>query len=338
MTLVHGSALTFDDPGIREYPYSLSALEFFRLFPQARDFRLSTGVRMSASFPYVCPAVNLPTVPARRVVDAGYYDNYGIEVAAAWVQRNRVWLNAHTSGVVLIQIRDSISQKDRLEVAGAPQGLVAWIARGLRFFTTPLGGAARARDATTMFRNDQDVWQLSELFDRDKPLHSESIGCDPRQLDRAFFTTVVFENAADVTFTGRAHGAWPGDEAVEGPSTDVPLNWYLSDAHKDGLIDAIPEPEPGTPWSRPECRRGRIEELARKVNETHGVKRDEWLKLLEQAENYERLVALQAWWTGATPDPCTAPAAAAPEHAPARKVAARAARCAVPGCPFAIES
>jgi hypothetical protein len=333
LTLVKGSALTFDDPGMIEYPYSLSSLEFFRLFPEATCFSLATGVRMSASFPYVSPAVNLPTSPPRRVVDAGYYDNYGVQVAAAWVEKNRVWLNQHTSGVVLIQIRDSISQKERLEVADAPKGVKAWLARGFRFFTSPVAGAASARNASTVFRNDQDVWELTDLFDRLKPLEAAPDPSNSSKLDRAFFTTVVFENSAEVTLGKVAEKSWPGDEATDGRTGDVALDWYLSDAEKAGLICAIPEPWPDSPWQRPECRLRRIEELTKMVDATSGVVRDRWLKRLEQAKNYERLVVLKAWWTGhrqASLPACrpTTRAGMAPG------LSTNDLRCGISGCPF----
>jgi hypothetical protein len=300
MTLISGSALTFDDPGILEYPYSLSALEFFRLFPRAKKFLLSTGVRMSASFPYVSPAINLPTDPPRRVVDAGYYDNYGVQVATAWVHKNRVWLDAHTSGVVLIQIRDSISQKERLEVADAPSGILAWLRRGFQFFTSPIDGAGSARYASTIFRNDQDVWELSNLFDLSEPLHTDLSQRNRRTLDRAFFTTIAFENSADVTLGGPAPDSWPGDQPIDGGSGDVAMNWYLSDAEKAGLIGAIPATpkadSPGSCWLRRECRIARIKELTKRVDGTKGTERDGWLKQLEQVKNYERLEVLRAWW------------------------------------------
>ena len=47
---------------------------------------------MNASFPYISPAVSLPVDPPRRVVDAGYYDNYGVNLAAAWAYMNREWI------------------------------------------------------------------------------------------------------------------------------------------------------------------------------------------------------------------------------------------------------
>jgi hypothetical protein len=80
--------------GVGNHLFSLSGMELYRLFPQGRGLFLSTAVRMSATFPYVSPAVNLPSLPPRRVVDAGYYDNYGIQVATAWIKQNcQQWLD-----------------------------------------------------------------------------------------------------------------------------------------------------------------------------------------------------------------------------------------------------
>lgn len=64
---------------------SYMGVEFFKLFPRADKFKLSTAVRMNASFPLFSPAVALPTDPVRHVVDAGYYDNYGLVAATKWL-------------------------------------------------------------------------------------------------------------------------------------------------------------------------------------------------------------------------------------------------------------
>src|SRR5262249_12594333 len=57
--------------------HSIEALEMFRMFRDAPNrLTLATAARMSASFPFFSPAVSLPTNPRRRIVDAGYYDNY----------------------------------------------------------------------------------------------------------------------------------------------------------------------------------------------------------------------------------------------------------------------
>ncbi|MFO0844381.1 MAG: patatin-like phospholipase family protein [Gemmataceae bacterium] len=165
-------------PTPRRDRYSLSAVEFFQLFPQADQFRLSTAVRMSASFPYVSPAADLPTEPRRRVVDAGYYDNYGVDVAASWLYQYRGWLAENTSGVVLIQVRDAMSERRRLyaEPVSLP----------LEGLTGPLVGLGSARSASMSFRNDELVQILSDHFNRHgKPM----------------FTTVVFEAPGDVAMS-----------------------------------------------------------------------------------------------------------------------------------------
>ena len=98
-----------------EYPdlASVSAVEFFRLFgEEGRDkLKLATAVRMSATFPYVTSAVTLPVDPPRHVVDAGYYDNYGVNLAAAWIASHRVWITNNTSGVLVVQARAFRNEK-----------------------------------------------------------------------------------------------------------------------------------------------------------------------------------------------------------------------------------
>lgn len=177
--------------------FSLSAVEFFRLFPESHDFRVTTAVRMSASFPWVSPAVSLPTLPPRRVVDAGYYDNYGVNLAALWLSKMRSWLEANTSGVLVIQIRDHVSQGARTEIdfdrltGTSALDRLTWhadrelVTPGLQAVSTPLLGISNARQWTMSFRNDEQVDLLDLLFDDEK--------------SRDFFRTVVFECPVEVS-------------------------------------------------------------------------------------------------------------------------------------------
>lgn len=180
--------------------FSLSAVEFFRLFPRAHDFRATTAIRMSASFPWVSPAVNLPTLPPRRVVDAAYYDNYGVNLSALWLSKMSSWLQEHTSGVLVVQIRDKVSQGARTEIdfdrlSGRESLLdrLLWHAGsrvlrpGLQAISTPLIGVTNARDWTMAFRNDEQVDLQDLLFDELR--------------GRDFFRTVVFECPVDVSLS-----------------------------------------------------------------------------------------------------------------------------------------
>ena len=131
LTINHGNALTepdFDllrrqfrddnpdapdrnDPDDYDLTYpnlaSVSAVEFFPLLgePSRDNLKLASAVLMSSTFPYVTSAAALPTDPPRHVVDAGYYDNYGVNLAASWVWSHRLWISRHASGVLLVQAR-----------------------------------------------------------------------------------------------------------------------------------------------------------------------------------------------------------------------------------------
>lgn len=78
---------------------------FARQHPQR--LRITSAIRMSATFPYVLPNVYLPTRPIVDVMDAGIRDNFGQETSLRFLHVFRDWINIHTSGVVFIQIRDS---------------------------------------------------------------------------------------------------------------------------------------------------------------------------------------------------------------------------------------
>jgi hypothetical protein len=190
--------------------FSLSAVEFYRIFPEAWDFKVSTAIRMSAAFPLITPAVSLPTIPPRRVVDAGYYDNYGVNLASLWLFQNHEWLMDHTSGVVLIQVRDFQAERARRELGSdpdpaGPEGLVkrffrtshltSWLldrlnivdrnaGRGSQWLTSPIEGATSARYSINSFRNDEQIEALSNLIHFLKP---------DRPVRPGFYTTVVFE-------------------------------------------------------------------------------------------------------------------------------------------------
>jgi hypothetical protein len=201
--------------GIR---YSLNALEFFQLFPNARGgsgpspnprdrFTLSTAARMSASFPFVASAVDLPTAPRRRVVDAGYYDNYGVALAASWIYRYREWLVENTSGVVLIQVRDSISERRRLYSENTSDQAKWQLSRSIEWLTGPAAGVDSAWQSAMSFHNDVQVQTLSNFFN----LFNNASKDD-------FFTTVVFECPKEIA-----------------------LNWYIAEKEKDSIRQGFRE-------------------------------------------------------------------------------------------------
>ena len=167
--------------------YVASGRVLFRRFPDAqRSFALKTAARMSASFPYILPAVSLPTDPPARIVDAGYYDNFGVNLAAAWAYANRKWIIANTSGLALIQInafpRGSQAARRRrrsTDIVSPLRGLTPR-GRGARdgrrrrrqeeprlpsqWLTSPLEGGAAARDWSMYYRNEEQLRLLDDTF------------------------------------------------------------------------------------------------------------------------------------------------------------------------------
>jgi hypothetical protein len=69
--------------------------------------RFSSVMRMNASFPFVMPMVTVPTVPEVQLMDAGIRDNYGAKVAIEFIYTMNDWIKENTSGVIIVQIRDT---------------------------------------------------------------------------------------------------------------------------------------------------------------------------------------------------------------------------------------
>jgi hypothetical protein len=101
--------ITYNHPDQLKGVPTQGAVEFRRLFSAQGADRLwfTTALRMNSTFPYISPAIGLPSEPEVEVMDAGFYDTYGIQVAARHLYHMRQWINENTSGVVILQVRDS---------------------------------------------------------------------------------------------------------------------------------------------------------------------------------------------------------------------------------------
>lgn len=91
--------------------YSPDAVDFSALFARQNpgNIRLLTALRMNATFPYVLPNVWLPSEPVIDVMDAGIRDNFGQETSLRFIENFKDWISANTGGVVILQIRDRLS-------------------------------------------------------------------------------------------------------------------------------------------------------------------------------------------------------------------------------------
>lgn len=161
------------------------AVDMFQWFPCARDsFRVGTAVRMNATFPLISPAVSLPTSPKRRVVDAGYYDNYGVSLLNALLSQSsaecvdrgsasktdaigpfclREWVRERTSGILLLEIRAfGLGTEGELGDACEPVP-VGSADSALAFLTSPVEAVLAARSRAMVFQNEQGRRRIGQM-------------------------------------------------------------------------------------------------------------------------------------------------------------------------------
>lgn len=87
---------------------SIDAIDFTSFFSKlnGNNLRLSSAIRMNATFPYALPNVWLPTSPIIDVMDAGLRDNMGTETTVKFLATFKDWFLQNTSKVVVLQLRD----------------------------------------------------------------------------------------------------------------------------------------------------------------------------------------------------------------------------------------
>jgi len=115
-----------------KFDWTIDEIEFRKLFrdQDADNIKFTSVLRMNATFPYILPAVTLPSQPMINVMDAGIRDNTGLKTSLKFLYIFRQWIEENTSGVIFVDIRDShksrpVEEKPRMSF--------------LENFITPLG-------------------------------------------------------------------------------------------------------------------------------------------------------------------------------------------------------
>lgn len=201
---------------------TIQSIQFFPAFGH-EGLKLSTALRLNAAFPYLTPATELPTDPARRVMDGGYYDEHGVDLTAAWVWNHRDFLRQRVSGVALVQIPDSRARQAKENVTRQAR---PWWVQGFTSIFGPLEAVLRSRDAAMAFRNDGALEVLASVLNT------------PERPD--FFRTFVFEPVArqqTERWIDRLLGRLPPE--VPQTSQDVALSWRLTRSEIAGLREGM---------------------------------------------------------------------------------------------------
>ncbi len=189
----------------------IKGVDFQRLLDkqEADNLRFLTALRMNAAFPYVTPNVTLPTSPAIQIMDAGMTDNFGISDAVRFMFVFRDWINTHTSGVILLNIRDS----EKIEGIDTPTSasLIERMTAPFRFFYDNL---FNIQDIS----NDDRI-ELAQSW-LDVGLHS-----------------IYLEYTSEVPESWKLLN--PDRRTLERPS----LSWRLTSLEKDNILENINHPK-----------------------------------------------------------------------------------------------
>lgn len=189
----------------------IKGVDFRRLLDQqqADNLRFLTALRMNAAFPYVTPNVTLPTSPAIQIMDAGMTDNFGISDAVRFMFVFRDWINTHTSGVILLNVRDS----EKIEEVEIPPSasLIERMTAPFRFFYDNL---FNIQDIS----NDDRI-ELAQSW-LDVGLHS-----------------IYLEYTSEVPASWKLLN--PNRRTMERPS----LSWRLTSLEKDNILENIKHPK-----------------------------------------------------------------------------------------------
>lgn len=104
-----------------QFEPTIDEIEFRQLFREqaADNIKFTSVLRMNATFPYILPAVTLPSHPQIQVMDAGIRDNTGLKTSLKFLFVFRKWIEENTSGVIFVDVRDShkarpIEEKPRM--------------------------------------------------------------------------------------------------------------------------------------------------------------------------------------------------------------------------------
>jgi hypothetical protein len=92
----------------------VKGIDFMHFFKDqgAENLRFLSALRMTATYPYVLPSVTLPSTPAMEVMDAALFDNFGVANVVQFLYVFRDWIAKHTSGVVLVTIRNYVKEQE----------------------------------------------------------------------------------------------------------------------------------------------------------------------------------------------------------------------------------
>ncbi len=84
------------------------------------NIKFTTALRLNATYPYILPPAQLPSIPSMQIMDAGIRDNYGIETITRFVLAFDEWINQYTDGILIIGINAVNNGSPQIAEEAAP--------------------------------------------------------------------------------------------------------------------------------------------------------------------------------------------------------------------------
>jgi hypothetical protein len=193
----------------------ISGVEFNACFEanDAPNLKFTSALRMNATFPYITPNVYLPASPPLEIMDGGLSDNYGVSDAIQFATEFKDWIEANTSGVVLLIIRDTPRER-------------------------PM---KNTKNFSLLQRLLNPVGSLYNNWSRSQDYHNEML----ISATKKSFTRVPF-NVASIQYLATKEeeklNGYGIEDAVKTPARRASLSWHLTKGEKQSLFDNIRRP------------------------------------------------------------------------------------------------
>jgi hypothetical protein len=213
----HISYMTTSAANTQNVNHKIRGIEFRRFFGGQDGNNLSylSSLRMSATFPYITPNVELPSSPSMEIMDAGLSDNFGISDAAKFLYVFKDWIKENTGGVIFISIRDS-EKNQPIESKVEPSIFQKMF--------TPIGSLYNNWDYMQDFTNDNVIESAQAWFEGDLDLIEFQYIPKPKYWDKLKEKNI---DPAEVEKKERAERA--------------SLSWHLTTREKESIKRTIQE-------------------------------------------------------------------------------------------------
>lgn len=203
--------------GQRTLRQKIKGIEFLRFYEKndAQNLSFLSALRMSATFPYITPNVELPSEPAMEIMDAGLTDNFGIHDAIKFLFMFREWIYENTNGVVFVVIRDSEKQNPIEEKTEASI---------FQKMFNPIGSLYNTWDYLQDFNNDDLIEYTQSWFDGEMDV------VDFEYIPKPKYWNTLKEKNID-----------PHEVEASNKTERAALSWHLTTREKESLSRTILE-------------------------------------------------------------------------------------------------